>query len=187
MFGCHPDPGLIAPGKRKTIDMSKVTNVIVAGLGGQGVLKASDVLAEAAFRAGFQVKKSEVHGMAQRGGSVGSDVRFGPEVFSPMIPPGEADFLVVLAPDQVEVTRDQLRAGGVLIPPDLINLEQLQNRKSFNIALMGALSRHLPQIPEALWLEALQEQFPEKLHAANVQAFRLGQSAGVCRAAEKPA
>jgi len=154
--------------------MSKVTNVIIAGLGGQGVLKASDVLAEAAFRSGFQVKKSEVHGMAQRGGSVGSDVRFGSEVFSPMIPPGEADCLVVLAPDQVEVTRPQLRSDGVLIPPEMINPEQLQNRKSFNIALMGALSRHLPQIPEARWLEAIRELFPEKLHEANLQAFRIG-------------
>ena len=158
--------------------MSNVTNVIIAGLGGQGVLKASDVLAEAAFHAGFQVKKSEVHGMAQRGGSVGSDVRFGAEVFSPMIPPGEADFLVVLAPDQVEVTRGQLRSGGVLIPPEVINLEQLQNRKSFNIALLGALSRHLPQIPEQLWREAIQGQFPEKLHAANFQAFELGRTVG---------
>ncbi len=53
-----------------------------AGLGGQGVIKASDVLADAALRAGFDVKKAEVHGMSQRGGSVTSDVRFGGERFS---------------------------------------------------------------------------------------------------------
>ena len=70
---------------------------MIAGLGGQGVLKASDILAEAAFAAGFDVKKADVHGMSQRGGSVRSDLRFGPRVFSPMVPAGEADVLVVLA------------------------------------------------------------------------------------------
>jgi len=55
----------------------------VAGLGGQGVLKASGILADTAFRAGLDVKKSEIHGMSQRGGSVSSDVRFGDRVFRP--------------------------------------------------------------------------------------------------------
>src|SRR5512142_2938927 len=97
-----------------------VVNVVIAGLGGQGVIKASDILADAACRAGHDVKKAEVHGMSQRGGSVSSDVRFGPKVHSPMVPFGEADFLVVLAPDQVEVTRPVLRPSGVLIAPDLV-------------------------------------------------------------------
>ena len=56
---------------------NKLTNVVVAGLGGQGVLKASDILANVAARAGFDVKKSEIKGMSQRGGSVSSEVRFG--------------------------------------------------------------------------------------------------------------
>src|ERR1700690_4350955 len=94
---------------------TKVTNVIVAGLGGQGVLTASGIVADTAFRAGLDIKQSELHGMSQRGGSVSSDVRFGQEVFSPMVPAGEADILVVVAPDQVEVNRHQLRAGGKLI------------------------------------------------------------------------
>ena len=59
--------------------------------------------------------------MSQRGGSVSSDVRFGREVFSPMVSRGEADFLVVVAPDQIEVNRHQLRAGGELIAPDAVN------------------------------------------------------------------
>ncbi|MGC9327029.1 MAG: 2-oxoacid:acceptor oxidoreductase family protein, partial [Candidatus Hinthialibacter sp.] len=91
----------------------QVTNVVIAGLGGQGVLKASDILADAAFRAGCDVKKAEVHGMSQRGGSVNSDVRFGERVLSPMIPDGEADFLVVLSEDQVENNRSRLRPGGI--------------------------------------------------------------------------
>lgn len=151
----------------------KTVNVILAGLGGQGVIKASDVLSEAAFRAGFDVKKSEIHGMSQRGGSVCSDVRFGTEVLSPMVTPGEADFLLVLATDQVEVNRNQLRPGGVLLTTELIDAAQLQNRKSVNIALLGAFSRHVNIAPE-IWLSAIHACFPPKLCAANQQAFELG-------------
>ena len=92
--------------------MNRTINVIIAGLGGQGVIKASDVLSEAAFRSGYDVKKSEIHGMSQRGGSVSSDVRFGHRVLSPMIPPRDADFLLVLAADQVDVNRGQLRPAA---------------------------------------------------------------------------
>src|ERR1035437_4528384 len=97
---------------RRTVlsNTTKVTNIVIAGLGGQGVLKASDIVAEVAFRAGFDVKKSEIHGMSQRGGSVTSDIRFGKSVYSPMVPSGEADYLVVLSPDQVEPNRWQLRS-----------------------------------------------------------------------------
>jgi indolepyruvate ferredoxin oxidoreductase beta subunit len=151
----------------------RVVNVVVAGLGGQGVIKASDILADVAFRAGCDVKKAEVHGMSQRGGSVTSDVRFGEKVHSPMIPPGEADFLLVLAPSEVDVTRPLLRKGGVLIPPDFVDEKTLPNRKSLNVALLGALSRHL-ELPEALWLEAVRAALPAQLHAVNEKAFQLG-------------
>ena len=153
--------------------MKAVVNVVLAGLGGQGVIKASDVLSEAAFLSGFEVKKSELHGMSQRGGSVCSDVRFGPKVWSPMVPPCEVDFLVVLEPDQAEVTRGQLRPRGLLLLPDLVDVPQLLNRKSLNIALLGVLSRHL-EIPEEQWRAAIRKCFPEKLHAANEQAFAQG-------------
>ena len=82
--------------------MAKTTNITVSGLGGQGVLKVTDILAEVLFRAGYDVKKSEVHGMSQRGGSVSSEVRYGEEVASPMVPEGESDFLIVLEPTQIE-------------------------------------------------------------------------------------
>lgn len=154
---------------------AQVTNIIIAGLGGQGVLKASDILVEAVFRTGLDVKKSEVHGMSQRGGSVCSDVRFGPQVFSPMVPPGEADFLVVLAPDQVEPNRWQLKPGGVLIAPGAIDPKLLPNPRSLNVALLGCLSAYL-DIPIDCWLEAVQATFPPKLHAVNCQAFQLGRS-----------
>ncbi len=151
----------------------KVVNVIVAGLGGQGVIKASDILADVAFRAGKDVKKAEIHGMSQRGGSVTSDVRFGERVLSPMVPRGEADYLVVLAPSEVEVSRPLLREGGVLLSPDLVDEGSLPNRRSLNVALLGALSRHL-DLPESLWLDAIRAALPERLHEVNEKAFRIG-------------
>jgi indolepyruvate ferredoxin oxidoreductase beta subunit len=153
----------------------ETTNVVIAGLGGQGVLKASDILANTMFRAGFDVKKSEIHGMSQRGGSVSSDVRFGAKVFSPMVPTGEADFLVVLAPSQVEVARPMLKAGGALIEPSRVDETRLANRKSLNVALLGALARHL-DLADDLWHAAIQAALPDKLHAANLQAFAIGKT-----------
>ena len=154
---------------------SRTTNVVIAGLGGQGVLKASDILSGAVFRAGFDVKKSEIHGMSQRGGSVSSDVRFGAKVFSPMVPPGQADYLVVLAPSQIEVARPMLKAGGILIEPGAVDESRLTNQKSLNVALLGALARHL-DLADNLWHAAIQAALPEKLHAANLQAFAIGKT-----------
>jgi indolepyruvate ferredoxin oxidoreductase beta subunit len=151
----------------------KVTNVIVAGIGGQGVLKASDILAAAAFGAGHDVKKSEIHGMSQRNGSVASDVRFGDEVFSPMVPRGEADFLVVPAADQVDVHSHMLRPGGLLITADSVAGKKLHNPKTINVALLGMLSTHL-DLPESEWIEAIRDNVPEKALEANLHAFELG-------------
>jgi indolepyruvate ferredoxin oxidoreductase, beta subunit len=159
-----------------------VTNVVVAGLGGQGVIKASDILADVAFRAGLDVKKAEVHGMSQRGGSVSTDVRFGQEVMSPMVPAGEADYLVVLAADQVENNKQVLRKGGILTAPGDIKEEDLTNKRSANVALLGVLSQHLG-FAEGLWVEAIKASLPEKLHAANLQAFEVGRRAARARMA----
>lgn len=153
-----------------------VTNVVLAGLGGQGVLTASDILAQAVLRAGPDVKKSEIKGMSQRGGSVTSDVRFGDAVFSPMVPVGEADYLVVLEPTQVEPNRHWLRPGGVLITPGDLDAAKLPHKKTLNVAMLGALSRHLP-IPEDCWLEALRAGFPEDFFANNRLAFTAGREA----------
>ena len=155
----------------------KVINVVLAGLGGQGVVKASDILADVAFRAGLDVKKSEIHGMSQRGGSVATDVRFGPQVHSPMITPGEADCLVVVAPDQVDVNRGVLKAGGVLIEP--ATLESAPGKimaKSINIALLGVLSLQL-DFPLTLWEEAIKANLAEKHHKLNLDAFAQGRAA----------
>jgi indolepyruvate ferredoxin oxidoreductase, beta subunit len=150
-----------------------VTNVVIAGLGGQGVVKASDILADAAFRAGLDVKKSELHGMSQRGGSVYSDVRFGTQVFSPMVPPGAADYMVLIEPDQLEPNRHLLKKDVVIIKPDAIEGVKLPNRKSLNVALLGLLSAEL-DIAEEHWIAALKANLPEKIFEVNRQAFELG-------------
>lgn len=74
--------------------MSDVKNILLAGVGGQGIILASKILATGLMDAGYDVKMSEVHGMAQRGGSVTTQVRFGKTVYSPIIGIGQADILV---------------------------------------------------------------------------------------------
>jgi indolepyruvate ferredoxin oxidoreductase, beta subunit len=153
--------------------MRNVTNIVVAGLGGQGVLKGTDILADVALRAGLDVKKSEIKGMSQRGGSVTGDVRFGEQVFSPMVPAGEADFLLVLEPTQVEPNRHLLRPGGVLITPEAVSLDRLPHQRTLNVALLGALSAHLP-MPDDLWLASLRTAFDETFFEGNKMAFLMG-------------
>jgi indolepyruvate ferredoxin oxidoreductase, beta subunit len=91
------------------------TNVLIVGVGGQGVLLASEILCEVAKVMGLDTKKSEVHGMSQRGGVVTSHVRFGNKVYSPLITEGEAD--VILAFEIAEGLRwvHYLRPGGTII------------------------------------------------------------------------
>ena len=156
-----------------------VVNVVVAGLGGQGVLKASDIIADAAFASGLAVKKSEIHGMSQRGGSVTSDVRFGKNPLSPMIPTGEADYLVVLEPTQVEPNKHLLAKDGIMLTSEAIEADKLLNRRSLNVAMLGLLSKHLESTPLAKLdpdrlLGAALANLPEKVHEVNRQAFALG-------------
>jgi len=74
--------------------MSKTTNILLSGVGGQGIILASKILATGLMNSGYDVKMSEVHGMAQRGGSVTTQVRFGEKVYSPIIGKGQADILI---------------------------------------------------------------------------------------------
>ncbi|MEA3266385.1 MAG: indolepyruvate oxidoreductase subunit beta [Candidatus Fermentibacteria bacterium] len=188
--------------------MSKVKNIIICGTGGQGILMASEVLCSAAWRSGFDVKKSEVHGMAQRGGSVSSHVRFGEKVNSVLVEKGAAD--VVLSLEKMEGLRwaSYLSAEGKLITCDLAiepmtvntgsavypdvekiiretgipNLmipvmeiaKELGNLRVMNIILLGAASKHLPEIPEKSWLEAIEERVPPKAFEVNLEAFKRG-------------
>ncbi len=92
---------------------STVTNVVLLGVGGQGILLASEIMARAAMHAGFDVKTNEVHGMAQRGGSVIAQVRFGKKVYSPLIAERSGDVLASF--EKVEAVRGAhyLKEGGL--------------------------------------------------------------------------
>ncbi len=103
---------------------SKTTNILVCGIGGQGVMTATEILAEAAIRIGHDVKKTEVAGMAQRGGVVTSHLRFGSRVLSPQIAMGEAHLLVGFEAAEALRWANWLRRDGLalvntarLVPP----------------------------------------------------------------------
>ncbi|MBP8303935.1 MAG: indolepyruvate oxidoreductase subunit beta [Phycisphaerae bacterium] len=86
-----------------TTENTPIRNVVLVGVGGQGILLASEIVAQAAVVAGYRVKTNEVHGMAQRGGSVTAQIRYGEEVHSPLVARGTAHVLVSL--EQVEALR----------------------------------------------------------------------------------
>lgn len=169
------------------IDTEKITNVVIAGLGGQGVIRAANILAETAFRAGFDVKQGEIHGMSQRGGSVSSDVRFGKHVYSPMVPIGEADYLMVLHPTQVENNLYQMGKESVLLDVNqLLNganeLSALDadtsnpiTERNCNVALLGMLSTCLP-FDNAIWEASISSNLPAKVVKDNIDVFYYGQT-----------
>jgi indolepyruvate ferredoxin oxidoreductase beta subunit len=98
---------------------NRVTNILLVGVGGQGILLASEILAETFMLAGFDVKKSEIHGMSQRGGSVVSHVRYGAEVFSPIVPEGEGDILFGFELMETYRYLSLLKDGGSVVANDL--------------------------------------------------------------------
>lgn len=151
---------------------NEVTNVMFVGIGGQGIIRASDILSEAAFRHQLNVKKSELHGMSQRGGSVSSDVRFGKTVYSPMIPQGEVDYLIATEEDQIEVARPYLNEKTVIIAPTDLSEDDAKSRMA-NIVMLGILNRHL-QFSLDIWDAIIHENFPGAVGDANMEAFKRG-------------
>ncbi|MEW9124404.1 MAG: indolepyruvate oxidoreductase subunit beta [Thermotaleaceae bacterium] len=98
--------------------MSDVKNILLVGVGGQGIILASKLLSEGLIHGGYDVKMSEVHGMAQRGGSVTTQVRFGEKVYSPIIGKGQADIIVAF--EKMEALRwiEYLKPGGKVVIND---------------------------------------------------------------------
>ncbi|MRR52918.1 MAG: indolepyruvate oxidoreductase subunit beta [Deltaproteobacteria bacterium] len=97
----------------------RVINILLVGVGGQGILLASEILSETFMLAGYDVKKSEIHGMSQRGGSVVSHVRYGREVFSPLVPEGEGDILFGFELMETYRYLPLLKKGGSVVVNDL--------------------------------------------------------------------
>lgn len=183
--------------------MPEPYNVLMVGVGGQGIILASDILAEAAMLAGLDAKKSEVHGMSQRGGPVFSHVRFGPQVHSPVIGKGEAD--VIYALERMELLRwaewarpdaaavyaatDLLPTGMDAYPPgidaeiaarfgqvvrfDMRELRSQINPKAKNTLLLGAVSVLAPLPPDA-YAAAIEKLVPAGTAPANLAGFEVG-------------
>lgn len=148
-------------------------NVLFCGIGGQGVLTASEVCGWAAIYEGFSAKKSEIHGMAQRGGSVESHLRFGDEVFSPLIPEGEVGFLVSFYKDEHDRMTHLLKKNGVDLIKYLEKAEkEIKDKRLVNTYILGVLSRHLP-ISEKNWIKAINTVF-SRLLDENKEIFLKG-------------
>jgi indolepyruvate ferredoxin oxidoreductase beta subunit len=138
-----------------------ITNVLFSGVGGQGIILASKILAKCAFDSGYMVKESELHGMAQRGGSVTSHVRFGEEVYSPLIHKGKADFLVAL--EELE----GLRYAFYLKPDGKVILNQ---KRVVPSSLNPAVAPYPKDVKSQL--EAM------GFHVDNVNAFEIANTLG---------
>lgn len=98
--------------------MSKIKNILLVGVGGQGTILASKILSAGLVQAGYDVKMSEIHGMAQRGGSVSTQVRYGEKVFSPIMDKGEADILVAFETMEALRWLEYLKPDGKAIIND---------------------------------------------------------------------
>ncbi len=141
--------------------MRHVKGILLAGVGGQGIILASDILCRVFISAGLDVKKSEVHGMAQRGGCVTSHVRFGRTVHSPLAKKNDVDILVSF--EKMETMRylDYVMEGGAVI----INMEEIYPP----VVNLGEFS-----YPDNV-TETVQRSFPDvQLVDAAKQAIRAG-------------
>ena len=131
------------------------TSIVLAGVGGQGILLASEIVAQAAVAAGFDVKTNEVHGMAQRGGSVIAQIRYGKEVFSPLVPKGTAKVLGSL--EQIECLRyvDYLAPDGVAIVSDqkIVPVTASTGQTPYPEVDEGTLAQFFPRL---VYLQALE-------------------------------
>ncbi|HWR64858.1 MAG TPA: indolepyruvate oxidoreductase subunit beta [Bellilinea sp.] len=143
-------------------------NFALVGVGGQGTILASDVLAELGLKLGYDVKKAEVHGMSQRGGSVTSHLRWGARVYSPIIPRGEADVLVAF--EKLEAARfiDSIKPGGLVLVND------------YAIEPLSVQTTGVPYPGDEELRERLLQVTP---HAYWVKGVEIAQSLGNTRAA----
>jgi indolepyruvate ferredoxin oxidoreductase beta subunit len=145
----------------------KDVNVLMAGVGGYGVILASDGMAEIGMNNGYDVKKSDTLGMAQRGGSVVSHVRWGRHVFSPMIKKGEVDFM--LGFEQLEAARwaPFIKPDGVVIVADVV------------VIPISAIDGKIPY-PSWDEIRVILSQYTDKIYL--IPATRIAQEVGNPRA-----
>jgi len=150
-------------------------NILFTGVGGQGVIKASDICALAALYEGYAVKKAESHGLAQRGGLVESHVRFGEHIHSPLIIPGTADFLVCLTEESGQEMAPLLKSTGIHFLRYYRALDSKMRQSRFlNTFFLGVLST-LVDIDCSSWERALKDRM-KKMYEKNNDAFYAGRT-----------
>ena len=176
----------LAPSPTKGITMRQ--QIIVSGLGGQGALTITRVLAEAAAALGFEVLTSETHGMAQRGGTVISMIKVGP-FRGPLIPAGRADVGLFLHPKNLALHRSYLRTGAAVfvnseVPGDYQGLDagglarQLGAPVAANLILLGyAAGKQALFCGPDLLEQVIQDQTPARFREINLTAWRTGVAA----------
>ena len=122
----------------------KPVNILAVGVGGQGIIRLSDILADAAFRTGYDIKKSEIHGLSQRGGSVMSHIKWGKKVYTPVIMDGTADFLLAL--DELEALRYAhiVKPEGIMLVNDfrILPISVIAGNAEYPEDLYGQLSSY---------------------------------------------
>jgi indolepyruvate ferredoxin oxidoreductase beta subunit len=141
-------------------------NLILCGVGGQGIILASTIISNVALRSGYDVKTNEVHGMAQRGGSVVAQIRFGDKVYSPLIKKGSADYMMAL--EKIEAIR-----YADYMKPDAIAL--VARTKIVPVTVSSGAAKY-PSNPD----EMLREIFG---HLYLIDSLRIAREAGEPRAA----
>lgn len=173
---------------------SNITNIMVVGMGGQGVMTAAEILAQAALALGYDVKKTEVAGMAQRGGVVASHIRFGDKVMSSSIAAGEAHILVGFEPAEAYRWCAYLRDDGVAMvntlrqPPPVVNMglfdypeDPIADMRKAGVNVFdfdaGTIARDLGEMRliNTIMLGAISEHLPfapESLKEIIVEGFR---------------
>ncbi|MGI6066360.1 MAG: indolepyruvate oxidoreductase subunit beta [Bacillota bacterium] len=123
-------------------------SILLVGVGGQGIILASKILSEGLLKLGYDVKMSEIHGMAQRGGSVTTQIRFGEKVYSPCVGAGEADVLAAF--EKVEAVRwlHQLKEGGTLLVNDyeIYSLPVLIGQEKYPEGIIERLNQRVENV-----------------------------------------
>ena len=188
--------------------MVKNFDIVMAGVGGQGTILASNILSDVGLELGYHVKKSEVHGMAQRGGTVESHVRWGQNVAAPLVEQNKADFL--LGFEMLETARwpMYIKEGTVVIvnnyriPPPTVNtgqavypteqevesiLSSVGGKVKWIAATQIAADLGNPAMvgvvllggDESVWLKVVESMVPEKFQDMNKQAFLQGRAASI--------
>ena len=158
----------------------KTVNIMIVGVGGQGTLLTSRILGGIAVEQGYDVKISEVHGMAQRGGSVVTYVRYGEYVAEPIVEEGHADVLIAF--ERLEALRYAhfLKKDGIIICNAVNAMEEakkLGNARVFNTIIIGVAAKHM-DFEKEKWIEVVKKTVPPKTVDINVKAFLAGYEMG---------